>query len=260
MFKDDVIITNIVSVVTVDSGKTHNFRNFSAKIPHNEIIVKLRGKSKIEFGEHTFIDEKGSVRFFAASKEKTVHYTAETLEPGKCIDIIFDTLEPVNETAFSVKFKNFEKISALSVKAESVWVKKQPGYKNTVFGYLNEVIGLIQSEAAYMPNSKLRKIEKGVNYITENYTDDIDIDNVAAVCGISHAYFKKIFKSFYGVTPKAYIIQLRMQYAIDLLASKQYKICEIAQMCGYENVYYFSRSFKNFTGVAPSEYLKNDLN
>ena len=57
--------------------------------------------------------------------------------------------------------------------------------------------------------------------------------------------------------PKAYITQLRIRYACDLLKSGKYKIGDIAEEVGYKNVYYFSKVFKAQTGSTPSEYKKN---
>lgn len=257
MFKKDFIITDIASVAIIPSGDVGRFRNMSGKISHNELIFKAEGKTKITFGKYSFTDEKGSVRFFSPS-DTPVNYTTEVLETGKCIDIIFDTLTPVDENPFSVKVKNKEKISALFLKAENAWHKKQDGCKNMVMGYLYEIIGLIQGEAKYVPDHKARKIKKGIDYIAEHFREEIVIENLSDMCGISHTYFKKIFKDLFGITPKAYIIQLRMQYACDLLVTKQYKINEIAEMCGYQNAFYFSNSFKAFSGISPSEYTNKN--
>lgn len=254
MFKKDFIITDIASVAIIPSGDVGRTRNMSGKISHNELILKTEGKTEITFDKYVFTDEKGSVRFFASS-DSPVKYTTRVLETGKCIDVIFDTIIPVDEIPFSVKVKNKEKIAFLFLKAENAWHKKQDGYKNIVMGCLYEIIGLIQNEARYVPSDKSKKIKKGVDYISEHFREEIAVEDLSDMCGISHTYFKKIFKDLFGITPKAYIIQLRMQYACDLLVTKQYKINEIAEMCGYQNTFYFSNSFKAFFGISPSEYI-----
>ena len=48
----------------------------------------------------------------------------------------------------------------------------------------------------------------------------------------------------------------RMKIAKHLLIGTTYTISEIAERCGFDNVYYFSNSFKQQTGMSPSEYLK----
>lgn len=59
------------------------------------------------------------------------------------------------------------------------------------------------------------------------------------------------------MTPKAYIINFRIQYACELLKSGKYRISDVADIVGYRDVYYFSKSFKKIKGVSPSEYINN---
>ena len=58
------------------------------------------------------------------------------------------------------------------------------------------------------------------------------------------------------MTPRSYIIFLRIKYACDLLKSQMYNVTEISELCGFSNVYYFSKCFKKQMGVPPSEYIK----
>lgn len=253
MFKDKIIITNIVSVLLDDSGRKSNFHDYSGKIPHNELIFKLGGISRIRFGSDEATVEQGSVRFLPESETDT-KYTVEVIESGKYIDIFFDTQTPINEAAFSIQPQNREKIEKLFANAERAWRKKQLGYENIALGCLYEIIGLLQREIAYIPKEKAQKIRPAVEYISEHFTEAITIDELAGMCGISHAYFKSIFKDMFGAAPKAYIIQLRIKHAKELLLTGKYKIYDIAQMCGYSNSHYFSRSFKEVTGLTPREY------
>ena len=48
-------------------------------------------------------------------------------------------------------------------------------------------------------------------------------------------------------------LNMRMEYALMLLQNHQMTISLIAEMCGYENVYYFSNAFKNYFGYPPTK-------
>jgi hypothetical protein len=65
-----------------------------------------------------------------------------------------------------------------------------------------------------------------------------------------------LLKKQYNMSPKAYLIQLRIQHACDLLKYEDFSISSISEMVGYQNVYYFSQSFKKTMGISPSEYRK----
>lgn len=255
MFNSDIFITRIHSVIRVES-RHNSINDYSGKLAFNELILKLDGKANIQFGLHSFQDEKGSLRFLPKT-EQYVKYKAEIIEQGNCIDIFFDTDAPISSDAFSIKCKNYERMSALFKHAEITWRQKRAGYVYTVMGYLYEILGLICEEGVYVPQGKLEKVKVGADYIIEHFTEDLNIEDVSNMCGISHTYFKKIFKDVYNMTPKAYIINFRIQYACELLKSGKYRISDVADIVGYRDVYYFSKSFKKIKGISPSEYINN---
>jgi len=159
--------------------------------------------------------------------------------------------------AFSIRSKSYERMAALFKRAEGAWRQKKRGYTYTAVGCLYEIFGLLYEESVYVPNKQLEKIQLGIDYINEHFTEDFEVDRLSDMCKISHTYFKKIFNNAYNMPPKAYITQLRIRYACDLLKSGKYKIGDIAEEVGYKNVYYFSKVFKAQTGSTPSEYKKN---
>ena len=103
MFKSDIFITRIHSVIYVES-RHNSISDYSGKLAFNELILKFDGKANIQFGEHSFQDERGSLRFLPKT-EQYVKYKAERIEPGSCIDILFDTDAPISFDAFSIKCK-----------------------------------------------------------------------------------------------------------------------------------------------------------
>ena len=70
-------------------------------------------------------------------------------------------------------------------------------------------------------------------------------------------YEKAVYKKF-GVPHVKYIIQLKMNYARDLLEREEYTVTDIAQICGYDNLGFFSRQFKDYTGITPTKF-KEDM-
>ena len=57
-----------------------------------------------------------------------------------------------------------------------------------------------------------------------------------------------------GQSPIHYFIDLKMQYAYNLLDTHRWSIKQVALNLGYEDAYYFSRAFKKIMGVSPSGY------
>ena len=96
-----------------------------------------------------------------------------------------------------------------------------------------------------------------MSYLGEHFLEPIpDMNTLAALSGISYSYMKKLFVRVYGVSPKQYAIQLKMNYACDLLSTGGYTVSETAELCGFRDVYFFSRQFKNVMGCPPSRFGK----
>ena len=81
---------------------------------------------------------------------------------------------------------------------------------------------------------------------------------LAEKCGISEVYFRRLFTEQYKVTPKQYIIDLRINKAKQLLTDGIFKIGAISESCGFSNPYHFCRVFKEKTGLTPTEFMKQN--
>ncbi|MFC4775819.1 AraC family transcriptional regulator [Paenibacillus sp. GCM10023252] len=97
-------------------------------------------------------------------------------------------------------------------------------------------------------------LEKGKDYLDLHYADGISIEGTARFVGIDRAHFTKEFNKTYGISPMRYLQRLRMDEAIALLASTDYKLAEIAYSVGFGDLPTFSKAFKKHTGKTPSHY------
>ena len=91
-------------------------------------------------------------------------------------------------------------------------------------------------------------------YIRNNYSKALNLDEVSYFVNISPYYFSKIFKEGTGENFIEYLTNIRMEKAKELLNSTDYSMKEICAMVGYSDPNYFSRSFKKNVGVTPTEY------
>ncbi len=92
------------------------------------------------------------------------------------------------------------------------------------------------------------------DYIHSNYTEDIDLNSIAANLGFSSSYLTKIFNKVEQTTPSKFIRNYRMGIAKQLMDDKELTIQEIAQRVGYNDPFHFSKSFKQTFGISPTEY------
>ncbi len=255
MFNDKILITNIVSIINFSStqGQSHDY---SGTLSCNELIFKLDGSVRIKYGDMLVDEKENSIRFLPKTDIYTI-YNTTTLETGSCIDIFFETQEPVKVKPFFINAQKNKELSKLFRKAESIWRSKPNGYIYSCIGLLYEIIGALQNENLYINKLQYDKIKPGVDYINQNFIKSFPLDIASEKCNISYTYFKRIFIQSHGMSPKAYILQMRINYACDLLKTRRYSIGETAELSGFSNVYYFSRIFKNIVGITPTEYKNN---
>ena len=99
--------------------------------------------------------------------------------------------------------------------------------------------------------------QKSLQYIYDNYMNDIDSAAVARFVGYSDSYLRRLFREKCGVTIGAFINDVRLQKAAQLLKSTDYSISYIAGLCGYSDANYFSSAFSKKYCVCPKSYRKN---
>lgn len=90
--------------------------------------------------------------------------------------------------------------------------------------------------------------------------NSVNVDALASQMAMSTTQFRNRLKAITGETPQAYITNIRMQKARQLLdnSTPQTTILDIAMSCGYEDQGAFTRAFKRFYGVTPTDYLSRN--
>lgn len=80
------------------------------------------------------------------------------------------------------------------------------------------------------------------------------ISDICQQLNLSVGYASKIFKKYYGSSPKSYLSDIKKEIAQQLLLKPQFDINQISQLLGYKNPANFSRQFKIWTGMSPRQF------
>ena len=133
-----------------------------------------------------------------------------------------------------------------------------PNNELAVTGVFMQITGFICRHQAPEKNSQISDSpgRKMVNYIDENLSEEITLDDLARLSGMSKNGIIAMFRRFYGVTPMKYINGARIYKAEQMLKGTGKSITEIAFETGFEDSNYFSRVFKAYRGQTPGEYRK----
>lgn len=89
---------------------------------------------------------------------------------------------------------------------------------------------------------------------------DFTIKEFTKERGLNYYRFIDTFTHYVGISPRQYIINIRMTIAKDLMTNSLFSVSEVAQLTGYENPLYFSRLFKKTWGMSPTAYREQNRN
>ena len=237
-------ITDIKRVILVGKDEyKETVTTFKHNLCSNELIFKLSGESTVFFNGKQLDVKKDTIRFLPQGE---IHeYIVKRKEHGECIDIFFNTDIPVTNEAFVLKLNQSEKIKSLFKKIFSVWVAKGDGYYFECVSIIYKIFAELQKKN-YIPESQFNSIKPAIDYIEKHFLDKkITAEELTLCCTISYPYIKKLFVKKFGVPPIKYSIQLKINYACDLLKSKLYTISQISEICGYNDIYFFVSASKD---------------
>lgn len=93
-------------------------------------------------------------------------------------------------------------------------------------------------------------------FIDNHYQQNLSMDEISASIYRSNDYSNKLFKRYYGITPYAYYLDIKMANAKSLLQRTSLSIKQIADRLGYKSDQYFSKQFHKYVGMTASQYRK----
>ncbi len=101
-----------------------------------------------------------------------------------------------------------------------------------------------------------RQLGAVVDYVAENLSSTLTIEELAVVVDLGRAQFLRRFKAATSLTPYQYVISRRIRRAQILLGDRQFDYSSIAVVCGFASQAHFASTFKRVVGVTPGEYRR----
>ncbi|MGO4109116.1 AraC family transcriptional regulator [Paenibacillus sp. YAF4_2] len=93
-----------------------------------------------------------------------------------------------------------------------------------------------------------------LQYMETHYAEGITVTDIAQLTGMHRSHLSSRFKHSFGMSPREYLIKLRMERAEEMLHNRTLSITEISLSLGYSDLYTFSRAFSTYYGMSPSHY------
>ena len=98
-----------------------------------------------------------------------------------------------------------------------------------------------------------KRIVQAKLFIDANFSEDIDLNNIADEACFSKFHFIRLFKTIYGKTPHQYLIKVRIENA-KLFLQEGISVSETCFRVGFDSLSSFAGLFKQYTKLSPSVY------
>lgn len=113
-----------------------------------------------------------------------------------------------------------------------------------------------KNELDRMIYHNVMRLRPVITYIAEHYKEKIYIETLADMITVSPDYFTKMFKDSIGRTPIDYINGIRINRAMQMLATTDTSVNDISDELGFSNANYFHKIFKQYMNTSPVAYRK----
>ena len=105
-----------------------------------------------------------------------------------------------------------------------------------------------------LPPAVCRRITR---HVQEHPGERFQTSGLARLAGYSPDYFSRLFRKSFGMSPRTWLLQHRLNAAADLLSEPGWRISDVASRLGYADVFLFSRQFKVRFGASPGKWRKS---
>lgn len=114
-----------------------------------------------------------------------------------------------------------------------------------------------EADAIGESSEKAGRIDLALDFVKENYMEDLKVSDIAGAAYMSESYLRRLFAENYNMSPLQYVNYIRIEEVCKILQKKERNINEAARKAGFENMSTFIKNFKRVKGVTPTEWIKN---
>ena len=234
-------------ILTIDRF-SHQDGSFDVKARNYAALsFRVKGTGTFEIKGTRFTTSPGDVLFLPAYTPYKVEYSV-----SESIVVHFERCNYFEAETLHLKSNSL--IAALFQHLLKEWGQRHS--VNQAKSIIYDILEKIANDQKTSINDTA--VANCIRYIDEHFCDtDLNIETICDTAFISASSLQRAFAKHFGMSPKQYLIQLRMNRALELLTENKLSIKEISFICGFTDEKYFSRAFKKKYGFPPSQLRKH---
>ena len=215
----------------------------------DSLIIVLDGVFNCTISEKSYQVCKNDIFVF----NKNSNFERCVVKPIKCIYIQFDAFPfPLND-GFLQAEDEIRTINTISYLKHAIEKEDQFLIKH----YTRDILFTYKSNGRGTSTCHNETVRSCISFLEKNYQKAITLTALANEFNISKQWLILKFKKNVNKTPFEYLNEIRLHHGKNFLINGDYTINEIAEKCGFNNVYYFSNFFKKQTGMTPTDFRKS---
>lgn len=217
-------------------------------------LKKLKYPHEIERSMLMHIKNNDKISLNNCLEEFFSYYKSNYYSPDQVIEVFhrlaFSILNFIKELDYNM-FKYITTKDILqSIRTSVTRYELEENFRNLI-SYIDEFYLKQDNNPVY---SLL--VRKSINFIEENYSNKIQLSDIADQLNVTQEYLSYLFSKEVGQNFTTFLKEYRINRAKELLLETDLKIYEIAERVGYSDTKYFCRVFKEVTGFTTGEYVK----
>lgn len=110
------------------------------------------------------------------------------------------------------------------------------------------------------PADVLEHLRRAHDHADRHYDQPLDLEQLAAVAGISKFHFQRLFTATYGLSPAEHLSRRRIERAQDLLRATNLTVTEVCMTVGFSSLGSFSGRFRELVGETPTQFRSRYAN
>jgi len=159
-----------------------------------------------------------------------------------------------NHIVLNGAFSIGEKIKELTIE-NSIKDAFSKEYTSSLLKNIILNIARIASETTNTKTKNDAALAKGViEYIQNHLTENINNEDIANYMNFNISYLNRVFKKYTKMTIHAFLLERRLELAMEKLKTETISVSEIALCSGFTDIPHFTKIFKKYVGKTPSEY------
>ncbi len=219
------------------------------------------GSGILEAGSKKYVVDKGKAMFLALPSDTKYYHNPDCHEPWTFAFIHFQSF--VLDEYYQTIIKKTTPFMALKEDSAPVRLlldmisRVKAGYISSFNVMSSKTFEFVISLYDHFINNRenySHRTKEVIKIIDRNFAGLGSIEDIASTQGVTPSHLSREFSSDTGITPIAYLTQVRISHARHLLRTTNLSIGEIALQCGYTQSNYFCKVFREKTGQTPLNY------